>query len=313
MQVIYDLKTLPDAFCGGVVSIGKFDGMHLGHTLIIHRLKSHAGRLRVPSIVMTFDPPPIRILRPEQDARPICTLERKIELIRTFAPDALVVLPTNRELLEQSAETFFYEMLKNRLDAKVVVEGRNFTFGRDRIGNSESIRVYGRWTGIEIDIVEPMQLGERIISSSGIRRLLGEGRVEQANELMPQPYQMAGTVVTGDRRGRTLGFPTANLDGVETILPKSGLYATVTQVDNRCHASTTHIGPNTTFGQSDPRIETFLHDFDADLYGKTLYVDFHARIRDSVRFDTAGELVRQMNIDIQQSREITASVLSRTE
>ena len=311
MQVFHDLEVLPDSFKGGAVSIGKFDGMHLGHSLIIHRLKSHAGRLRIPAVVVTFDPPPIRILRPDLDVRPICTLERKIELIRSFGLDALVVLSTDWKLLEQSAETFFFDTLQKRFHAKVVVEGQNFTFGRDRIGNVDAITLYGRWSGIETDIVEPMRLGERIISSSGIRTLLSEGNVEQANELMPQPYRLTGTVVVGDRRGRTLGFPTANLDGVTTIIPQSGLYATVAQVEGKRHASTTHVGPNTTFGQSDHRIEVFLHDFDGDLYEKTLDVDFHARIRDSIRFDSAEELVAQMNRDVRQSGEITASVLQQ--
>lgn len=312
MQIIHDFDALDssrlDSLRGGAVSIGKFDGMHLGHSLIIHRLKSHAARLGAPAVVVTFDPLPIRVLRPDLDIRPICTLARKIELIRSFGPDALVVLRTDHALLEQSAETFFYETLEDRLGAKVLVEGRNFTFGRDRIGNSETIKMYGRWAGIEIDVVEPMRLGDEIISSSGIRRLLAEGLVEQVNELMPAPYRLTGSVVEGDRRGRTLGFPTANLGGVETIIPKPGLYATVARFEGKAYASTTHIGPSPMFDETSNRIEAFLHDFHGDLYEKTLDVDFHARLRDSVRFDSTEAMVRQMNLDVQRSREITAMV-----
>jgi len=305
MQIITDLTAFPEALQDGAISIGKFDGMHLGHSLIVHRLKSYAHRRQIPSILVTFDPPPTTLLQPDADLKPICTLDRKIELIRNFHVDAVVVIPTTHELLQQSAETFFYETIQNRFHAKVVVAGKNFSFGRDRIGTPEVIRLYGQWTGIEVDIVEPLQIGEDRVSSSGIRRLIQEGQIERINELMPMPYRMTGTVIVGEQRGRTLGFPTANLGDVQTIQPKPGIYATATWIGSKRYGSTTHIGTNPTFGVTQSKIEVFVHGFTGDLYGQRIEVDFLTFLREPVRFDSAESLVRQMNEDVLRSRRIS--------
>jgi len=305
MQVITELTAFPEAFQGGAISIGKFDGMHLGHSLIVHRLKSYAHQRQIPAILVTFDPPPAVLLQPNANLKPICTLERKIELIRNFHVDAVVVIPTTLELLQQSAETFFYETIQHRFHTKVVVAGRNFSFGRDRIGNPDVIRLYGQWTGIEVDIVDPLQIGEERVSSSGIRRLIQEGQMERVNELMPAPYRMTGTVIVGEQRGRTLGFPTANLGDVQTILPKQGIYATATRIEGKRYGSTTHIGTNPTFDVATPKIEVFIHDFDGDLYGQQIAVDFLALLREPIRFDSAEALVRQMHEDVVRSRRIS--------
>jgi len=310
MQIITDLSSqpeiaLPEALQGGAISIGKFDGMHLGHSLIVQRLKNHAGHRRIPAILVTFNPPPAVVLRPDDNLKPICTLERKIELIRNFHVDAVVVIQTTRELLQQSAETFFYETIQDRFQAKVVVAGRDFFFGRDRIGTPDVIRLYGQWTGIEVDIVDPLQIGEERVSSSGIRHLIQAGQIERVNELMPSPYRMTGTVIVGEQRGRTLGFPTANLADVQTILPKQGVYATATWIAGKRYGSTTHIGANPTFDVAEPKIEVFIHDFADDLYGKQIDVDFLALLREPVRFDSVEALVRQMREDVLWSRRIS--------
>jgi len=305
MQIITDLTTLPEPLQGGAVSIGKFDGMHLGHSLIVQRLKSYAHQRQIPAILVTFDPLPAVLLQPEADLKPLCTLERKIELIRNFHVDAVAVISTTRELLQQSAETFFYETIQNRFQAKVIVAGRDFFFGRDRIGTPDVIRLYGQWTGIEVDIVEPLQIGDERVSSSSIRHLLQEGQIERVNELMPLPYRMTGRVITGEQRGRTLGFPTANLGDVQTILPKQGIYATATWIEGKRYGSTTHIGTNPTFDVPLTKIEVFVHDFDGDLYGKKIAVDFLTFLREMVGFDSAEALVRQMHKDILRSRRIS--------
>jgi riboflavin kinase/FMN adenylyltransferase len=304
MQILEDLSAFPDALQGGAISIGKFDGMHLGHSLIVHRLKSYAHQRQIPAILVTFDPPPIALLQPDADLKLICTLERKIELIRNVHVDAVVIIPTTRELLQQSAETFFYETIQNRFHAKVVVAGSNFSFGRDRNGTPDVIRLYGQWTGIEIEIVDPLQIGDERVSSSGIRQLIQAGRIERVNELMPFPYRMTGTVIVGEQRGRTLGFPTANLAEVQTILPKQGIYATRTWIDDKPYGSTTHIGTNPTFNVALPKIEVFVHDFEGNLYGRQLEVDFLTFLREPVRFDSVESLVRQMRADVLRSRHI---------
>jgi len=304
MQIITELSAFPESLRGGAISIGKFDGMHLGHSLIIHRLNNHAQQRQIPAIVVTFDPLPAAVLQPDATLRPICTLERKIELIRTFHVDAVVVIPMTQELLQQSAETFFYETICNCFDARVVVEGSNFSFGRDRIGTPDVIRLYGQWTGIDVDIVAPLQIGEERVSSSGIRRLLQAGQIERVNELMSPPYRMSGTVITGEQRGRTLGFPTANLGEVQTILPKHGIYATATWIEGKQYGSTTHIGSNPTFDVAVPKIEVFVHDFAGDIYEKRIDIDFLSFLREPIRFDSAEWLVQQMHKDVARSRRI---------
>lgn len=309
MQIITDLKTFPETLQGGAISIGKFDGMHLGHSLIVHRLKSYAHRCQIPAILVTFDPPPIVLLKPDADFRPICTLERKIELISNFHVDAVVVIPTTQELLQQSAETFFYEAIQNQFHAKVVVAGRDFSFGRDRIGTPDVIRLYGQWTGIEVDIVDPLQIGEERVSSSGIRHLIQAGQIERVNELMPMLYRMTGTVIVGEQRGRTLGFPTANLGNVQTILPKQGIYATVTWIEGKQYGSTTHIGTNPTFDIALSKVEVFVHDYDGDLYGVEIATDFLAFLREPIRFDSAPALIGQMQEDVSKSRRISDDLI----
>ncbi len=306
MQIIRNLDALSDSLRDGVVTLGKFDGVHLGHAQTIRCVKNRAAQLGAPAIVMTFDPSPIHVLNPDADLRNICTLQRKAELIQAWQPDALIILQTTPGLLKQNAEFFFFDTFQKKLHAKTIVEGHNFVFGRNQSGNAQTLRHFGIQAGIEIDILEPVCLDAQIISSSRIRSLLREGLVEEANKLMTQPYRMTGTVVTGDRRGRTLGFPTANLADVKTIIPEKGLYATVTYVDEMPFTSTTHVGPNPTFEAADSRIETFLHDFNGNLYGKRIAVDFHARLRDSIRFDSAEELIRQMKADVDRSKAITA-------
>ena len=305
MQIITELTAFPEALRGGAVSIGKFDGMHLGHSLIVNRLKSYAHQWQIPAVLVTFEPPPTALLLPNADTKLICTLERKLELIHNLHVDAVVVIPTTHELLQQSAETFFYETIRDRFQAKVVVAGKNFSFGRDRIGNPDVIRLYGQWTGIEVDIVEPLKIGEEWVSSSGIRHLIQTGQIERVNELMPLPYRMTGTVIAGEQRGRTLGFPTANLGDVQTILPKEGIYATLTWIEGKRFGSTTHIGTNPTFDVALPKIEVFVHDFAGDLYGQRIEVDFLALLREPVRFDSVEALIRQMHGDVLRSRRIS--------
>lgn len=305
MKIITELSAFPEALRGGTISIGKFDGMHLGHSLIVQRLKSYAHQRQIPAILVTFDPPPTVLLQPNSDLKPICTLERKIELIRNFHVDAVVVIPTTQELLQQSAESFFYHTIQDRFRTKVVVAGKNFSFGRDRAGNPDVITRYGQLANIEVDIVDPLQIGDERVSSSGIRHLIQWGQIERVNELMSCPYRMTGTVIVGEQRGRTLGFPTANLGNVRTILPKQGIYATATWIEGKRYGSTTHIGTNPTFGVFLPKIEVFVHDFNEDIYGKQIAVDFLAFLREPVRFDSAEALVSQMREDVLRSRHFS--------
>jgi len=302
MKRIDGIEHLPEQLRSGVVSLGKFDGIHLGHAEILRRVKEHAERLGVPSLVLTFDPPPTVFLNTNV-AMPLCTLERKLELIGDFGIDAAVVVPTTSDFLRQSAGEFFFQTLVERFQAKVIVEGKNFSFGRERSGNAEAMRQMGQQAGIAVELVESVRLGEQIVSSSEIRRQLLSGNLRGVNAMLSKPYRLSGTVVHGERRGRTLGFPTANLGDVRTTIPKIGIYATRAWIDGLEYLAATHIGTNPTFDETVPKIEVFLLDFDGDLYGKTLHVDFFDYLREIIRFGNVDELQRQMERDVAMIRE----------
>ena len=301
METVNGIERLPEHLRGGAASLGKFDGMHLGHSQILAQLKEHAERRGVPSVVLTFDPPPTVLLR-SPPVQPLCTLERKIELLRDFNPDALVIIPTTPDFLRQSAETFFFETVVEKLRATVVVEGENFSFGHERSGNATAMLCFGKQVGIDIDLVESVRIDEKIISSSEIRRRLLAGDIRGANAMLTKPYRLSGDVIHGEHRGRTLGFPTANLGDVQTLIPKPGIYATSVQGEDGEYLAATHIGANPTFGETAMKIESFLLDFDGNLYGKTLHIDFLDHLRDVVRFESTDQLRRQMEHDIQQVR-----------
>jgi len=305
MKRIDGIEQLPEQLRGGVVSLGKFDGIHLGHAAILRRMKEYAERFGVPSLVLTFDPPPTALLSANATV-PLCTLERKLELIRDFGIDAAVVVSTTSDFLRQSAEDFFFQTLVKRLQAKVIVEGENFSFGHARSGNAEAMRRMGQQAGIAVELVESVRLGKLIISSSEIRRQLLSGNICDVNAMLSKPYRLSGTVVHGEHRGRTLGFPTANLGGVQTIVPKAGIYATRAWVDGTEYLAATHIGTNPTFDETVPKIEVFLLDFDGDLYEKTLHVDFLDYLREIVRFGNVDELLRHIKRDVAMIRKESA-------
>jgi len=295
---------IPASLRGSVVSLGKFDGVHRGHAAVLQRVREYALRLGVPSIAATFDIQPIAIFKPEVAPVSLCTFSRKAELIRDLGVDTLVQIATDEKLLQLSAEDFFQRFFVEKMGVHTLVEGHNFLFGKNREGTPDLLRKLCENHGINLEIVPPMLVDELEISSSRLRALILEGRIEAANALLTKPYRLTGQVVHGDHRGRTLGFPTANLDDIQTVLPKPGVYACICQVGDKTYPATTSIGFNPTFGQDVLKVETHLIGFDGnlyagDLYGRQLYVDFHRRVRDVVKFKSREELIEQMKRDVQ--------------
>ena len=291
-------------FRGGAVSLGKFDGVHLGHVAILKRLRAVADQHGLPAIAITFDPPPITILKPELVQTALCTLERKIELISELGLDAILVLKTGREFLQLTPTEFFKTVLQEKLDVRFLVEGSNFTFGNNREGTSQTLRNLCEGTNVSCDIFEPVIIQGNPVSSSRIRELLIEGNVEAAANLLTKPYRIRGTVAHGEHRGRTLGFPTANLEGTQTLLPKSGVYACVCEVNGLKYAAATHFGDNPTFGQPKRKIEVHIIDFEWDIYGETIDVDIIEKLRNISKFESAEQLVAQMHADVDRTRRI---------
>ncbi|MDR2762844.1 MAG: bifunctional riboflavin kinase/FAD synthetase [Planctomycetaceae bacterium] len=310
MQIFQDFESVPPAFHNGAISIGKFDGVHRGHTLIFQHLKNYADKLSAPSIVVTFCPHPSAILHSNSPhSLPIQTLARKIDIIENFNVDAIIVIKPDKQFLLQSAETFFFNTLNKQLHARIIVCGKNFTFGRDRTGTPESIKNYCKNSEIEIKIVEPVQINGITISSSLVRKLIKDGHINEANNFLGMPYHLNGIIVKGNARGRLLGFPTANIENIETIIPKYGVYSTIATLNKQKFIATTNIGISPTFNQTNPRIETFIHDFNNNIYGKELHLDVLELIREIKQFNSKDELITQMKNDIIQSEIIAKKFL----
>jgi len=311
VNLFRDLDQLPAVFRHGAVSIGNFDGVHLGHARIVERLLAVAERVGGPAIAFTFDPHPGRILRPNAAPAPISWTQRKAELLGQLGVDAVIAYPTDRDFLQLEAREFFDRILRDRLAARALVEGPNFFFGRGRAGTIDVLRRLCAEEDIILEVVGPLQIGEVIVSSSRIRRLIADGRVEEARSLLGRPHRIHGTVVTGKRRGAKLGYPTANVGGIDTLLPGDGIYAGLAHVDGTSWPAALSVGANPTFNETVLKVEAYLIGYEGSLYDRTVEVDFLARLRDIERFPSADRLVAQMERDVTATREIVQRYLAQ--
>ena len=306
MPIVRDLSELPAAARGGAIAIGNFDGVHLGHLRIVHRLLERAREVNGPAIVFTFDPHPVRILRPAECPPPLTWTQRKAQLLAQEGVDKIVAYPTDEALLRLSAQEFFDQIVRSALQAKAMVEGPNFFFGHNREGTIDTLRAFTAAANISLDVVEPVELGGQLVSSSLIRRLVSEGDVAQAAEMLSAPYRIRGMVTHGAGRGAKLGFPTANLEAIDTLLPKLGVYAGRAWIHSQQFAAAIHLGPNPTFGEGATKVEVHLIGFDEPIYGQPLEIEFLARLRDIVSFESEIELVTQLEHDVAVARKLGA-------
>jgi riboflavin kinase/FMN adenylyltransferase len=304
MHIIRQLESLPSTAHGGAVAIGNFDGVHLGHVAIVKRLLKRAEAVGGRAIVFTFDPHPVRLLRPDQCPPPLTWTERKAELLAAQGVDWVVAYPTDESLLQLSAADFFRTIVHDALAAKALVEGPNFYFGHNREGTVERLAELSSAAGISLDVVPPVEIDGEIVSSSRVRRLIAEGRVEKALKLLSAPYRIRGMVTHGAARGAKIGFPTANLSAIDTLLPALGVYAGRAIVGKSSYPAAINLGPSPTFGDAMIRVEVHLIDYAETLYNQPLEVDFLARLRDIRPFDSPAALVVQLNRDIEQVKRI---------
>jgi riboflavin kinase/FMN adenylyltransferase len=293
----------PPDFTGGAVTVGNFDGVHRGHRALVAAAKKWATRLGGPTVAVTFDPPPVALLNPAAVQVPLSTPSERAELLHACGADRVLILKTDPGLLSLSPEAFFEDVLTRLLGAKAVVEGYNFRFGRGRAGDTRQLRDLCQSAGIAFEEVRPVDVRGEPVSSSRVRSAVNGGDVATASELLGRPYRIAGTVVEGAKRGRTIGFPTANLDGVETLVPAVGVYAGRAWVDDRIYSAAANVGPNPTFGEDARKIEIHLLDYAGNLYGRRLAVEFLAKLRDTKPFGSADELVEQLERDVEATRK----------
>ena len=298
----------PDArLLRGAISIGNFDGVHCGHAALVQQLRAMADRIGGPAVAVTFAPPPASLLRPDRLPPQLTTISRRDELLRRCGVDGVVVIRTTRELLQQSPEAFFQSLVVGSLQARGMVEGPNFFFGRDRAGNPTMLRRLCNQLAIQCEIAEPETIGDRMVSSTRVRQLLGDGEVAQANQLLTARYRLSGTVIGGAGRGRLLGFPTANLSDIQTLVPGAGVYACWATVNGKSIGAAVNIGPNPTFGEAQYKVEVHLLDFSGDLYDQSMSIDFVSRVRAVMQFASVQSLQQQVVADIAEIRRLLAA------
>lgn len=283
---------------GGAVTIGNFDGVHLGHAALMSRLTYHAARVQGPAIAFTFAPHPGDLLSPQGAPPPLCELSRKVELLTQLGVTGVWAYPTDRALLELSPEAFFQQMVVEQLRARVIVEGDNFCFGKDRAGDIERLQSLCEAARIALEIVPAEKSVAGAISSSRIRAAIQAGDVAAAHHMLTRPHRIAGQVVLGEQRGRTLGFPTANLAEITTLVPAFGVYAGWARTEKGDWPAAIHIGPNVTFGETHAKVEAHLIGFSGDLYRQRLEIDFLRQLRHIHPFPNVDALQRQLRDDV---------------
>jgi riboflavin kinase/FMN adenylyltransferase len=293
----------PTRWSHPVLALGNFDGVHRGHRKILDRVQRVANERAATSVVMTFDPHPPRIVRPDKAPALLMTKAQKLEAIGDAGVQGAAIVRFTQELSHWDPETFVRTVLVDWLQVAEVWVGANFLFGHDRAGNFSLLRVLGARYGFKAEKIDPVRYKDFVVSSTRIRRLVAEGRVDEAGALLGHQYVLDGTVVRGDQRGRTIGFPTANLCTENELMPPHGVYATTTRIGEIVHPSVTNVGTRPTVDNSGrTTIETHIFDLDRDLYGLTVRVGFVQRLRDERAFESLELLRAQIDADCRRAR-----------
>ncbi|MBU6284177.1 bifunctional riboflavin kinase/FAD synthetase [bacterium] len=306
MRVVRHLGPGDRPFRRPVVALGNFDGVHLGHRTIFERTLARAAAAGSDAVAFTFWPHPIAVLFPERAPRMITSLARRLAALRSTGLDGVVVRRFTREFAALSPEDFVRDWLVGRLGVSAVVVGYNVTFGHERRGTPPRLAELGAEMGFEVEIVSPVEVGDLATSSSEVRRRIVEGDVAAAARLLGRPHSLIGLVRRGDRRGNTIGFPTANVHPRGGLLPPDGVYAVRVGLggEEPRRPGVANLGSNPTFGTGVRRLETHLFDFDGDLYGRRIEVALEARLRGEAKFDSVDRLVAQIREDAAAARRI---------
>jgi riboflavin kinase/FMN adenylyltransferase len=308
MKLYHSLEEFQSNGRRSALTIGNFDGVHRGHCVVIKELKRLATKHDAMAVVFTFAPHPVRILKPEAAPPPLTWIGRKAALLAEQGVDAVIAYPTDMNLLSLTYQEFFDQIIKQKINAYAMVEGPNFFFGKGRAGTPEKLSELCDENGVELTILDPSLDGGEYVSSSRIRNLIRDGDVDQARAMLTRPYRIRGMVTHGAARGRTIGFPTANVDAIDTLIPANGVYAGRAIVDQKSHWAAIHIGPNPTFGERHSKVEVHILDFEGSIYGMPIEVDFISHLRDICQFESTQELKNQLNDDIVAARKILREV-----
>jgi riboflavin kinase / FMN adenylyltransferase len=307
MWIVHGLASYPPDAAAVVAALGVFDGVHLAHRAILGTAVERARALDAPAIACTFDPHPMDVLQPGRAPLPISTLDERLALLAETGIGGTLLLRFTRELAAMEPAAFVRDVLVGRLKARAIVVGFNHTFGRGARGDVTMLAELGTGFGFEVHVVPPLAVDGVPVSSSAIRSALQAGDVERAATMLGRPYAIAGDVVTGAGRGRTLGFPTANLTVDRPLLTRSGVYVCGADVDGQTWQAVVNVGVRPTFGDNALSVEAHLLDFSGDLYGRRLRVGFLRRLRDEMRFASVDALRTQIASDVEHARRVSAS------
>jgi riboflavin kinase/FMN adenylyltransferase len=308
MQIIRHIGEQDQSFAGSVVTLGNFDGIHLGHQALITAAVTDSKKLGLPSVVLTFEPHPLSVLAPDRKPKLILAHKDKMQLLQGFGVDVVAVQHFDLAFAKISAEDFVSGLLTRRLRARKLWVGKDLRFGQGRKGGVEDLQRWGKELGFEVAIVAPILVDGDRVSSSRIRQFLSDGRVDEVQAMLGRYHFVSGRVVEGQRRGKDLGFPTANLSPRTEVLPGDGIYATLFHLGGRVLPSVSSIGVNPTFGAGPRTVESFIMGFDENIYGETVQLSFVKRIRNEIKFSSVPNLVAQIRDDVRDAEAILQRV-----
>lgn len=307
MRIIRSVHDFPAEFREAMVTIGNFDGVHRGHQRIFERVIESAKNVGAPSLAITFEPHPKKVIHPERHPFFLLTpLDEKLALIESCGIDAVLVINFNIEFARTTAGEFVRSILWNALRIKKIFIGYDYTFGKDREGNADFLRDRGAQLGFDIEQIEAVFIDNYVVSSTNVRLSILDGNVRLASRMLGRYYNISGTVVQGFRRGTGMGFPTANIQA-EKVIPRAGVYVIYAIIDGLRYEGVLNIGFNPTFGNEELSVEGHLFDFQGNIYGKKVTILFVDRLRDEMKFPSPQELAEQIAKDIERGKSILAA------
>jgi riboflavin kinase/FMN adenylyltransferase len=309
MEIIKGIENIKKSFKNPVVTLGNFDGVHLGHQKIFIKVKEGALKIQGEGVVITFEPHPLKVLSPEKFLPLLTPFRKKMFLIEKTGIATVLCIEFSLAFSEILPSEFIKNILVEKLKVKKIVIGYNYHFGKGKKGNVQTLKDAGKVFNFDVEVVEPLKVGQTIVSSSKIRDLIIRGEVEEASKLLGRDYPIIGKVIEGAKRGKTLGFPTANLEISDELYPHNGVYAVDVEWNRQLYSGVANIGSNPTFFPEQVKwrenlsLEVHLLNFDQEIYGQEIQVNFKRRIRDEIRFDSPSHLVHQIQKDIQWAKE----------
>jgi len=311
MKTFTHLDQIIEPFNNAVVTIGNFDGVHIGHQALFHEAIEKAEAIGGTSVAMTFEPHPRRVMKKNNHPPLITLYEQKSELIQRTGIDVLICVPFTLEFAALTPRQFVGGVLVDKIGMKAIIVGEDYSFGKNRAGDLDLLKSFGPEYGFEVIVagwIKSAQAKAERISSTKIRQMVMEGRMERAEKMLGRNYQIRGKVVAGrDRGGKVLGIPTANINLHDELCPKTGIYAVTVECEGQQHRGVANIGYSPTFDDHEFTVEVHILDFSGNIYDKKIRVNFIKRIRDEIKFSNISELIDQINIDIEAARKILAA------